>query len=105
MNFWDNPATIGLVVGLPSFFIAYLGLKRAFKADRVSEKLGMASGQSQSIAQAFEGLEKVIEGLNMYILILQADRKVDREDVRRLTEQRDTLQKELDRMYKKYGRE
>jgi len=103
MSFWQEPWVVSILIGLPSSIIALLGLRRAFKADKVSEQLGAASGSAQSIAQAFEGLNKVIESLNAYILILQADKRVAAEDIKILTVQRDALQKELNRMYRKYG--
>jgi len=103
MSATNDPIVLGVVAGTPAVIVGYLAYRRSRKADAATERLGIASGSAQSITQAFDGLNKVIDGLNMYIAILQADHAVDAEDIRRLTAQRDALQTELNRMYRKYG--
>jgi len=103
MSALNDPIVLGVIAAGPAAAVGYLGYRRSKRADAVTEQLGIQSGSAQSIAQAFDGLNKVIAGLNTYIAILQADHAVDAEDIRRLTEQRDALQIELNRMYRKYG--
>lgn len=101
--FWDSPVVSGIAVGIPSFIIGFLVYRRSVKVDKISEQAGVASDKTAGIAQAFEGLRQHIAGLNAFIAILQADARIDKEDIKSLTAQRDALQKELNRMYRKYG--
>lgn len=101
--FFDNPVIASITIGLPSFLLGYLAYRRSVRADKISEQSGIASNKTEGIAQALDGMNKLVVSLNAYILLLQADSAVDKEDIKILTIQRDTLQKELNRMYKKYG--
>lgn len=110
MTFWENPITIGILIGAPSAVLGYLGYLQSKKVDKRSEESGIASGKAEAIAQSIDGLNKVIVGLNSLVTALQADKQADAADIKYLkdqvvvtTGQRDTLQKELNRMYRKYG--
>lgn len=101
--FWDSPIVSGIAVGIPAFIIGYLTYRRSVKVDKISEQSGIASDKTAGIAQIIEAMKAHIDALNEYIVVLHADNRVDKEDLKRVTEQRDALQKELNRMYRKYG--
>lgn len=91
------------VAVISGILVPWFVYRRSVKLDKISEQSGIASNNAAGVAQAFEGLKEHITGLNNFIAILQADSRVDKEDIKILTSQRDVLQKELNRMYRKYG--
>lgn len=91
------------VAVISGILATWYGLSRSAKSDKISEQSGIASDKTAGVAQNIEAMRVHIDGLNTFIAALQADKKVDREDIRILTEQRDALQRELNRMYRKYG--
>lgn len=103
MNFYDNPAFVGLAIGMPSFFLGYLAYRRSVRVDQISEQSGIATSTRAGTAQ-------IIEGLNQLIDNLQDDNKNFRDDIKYLTlrldqisNERDALKAELSRMHKMYG--
>lgn len=96
-------AVIATLAAISAILIPWFIYRRGGKAIKISEQSGIASSNTEGIAQAFEGLKKTIDSMSVYITILENDRKVSKEDIRILTVQRDVLQKELNRMYRKYG--
>lgn len=103
MGFWQEPVVIAVAVGIPSATVAIWGLIRSRRVDKISEQSGIASNKTAGVAQTIEAMRVHIAGLNDFIVILQASGRVKDEDIRILTKQRDALQKELNRMYRKYG--
>lgn len=99
----DLATVIGVISTLSATALGWFIHKRQVRVDKVTEQAGIASGNTEGIAQAFEGLKKTIESMSTYITILENDKKVSKEDIRILTQQRDALQQELNRMYRKYG--
>lgn len=94
---------IGVGIGAPATAIALVGLRRAYRNDKITEQSGIVTGNQEAIAQ-------VIGGLNGIIDSLQEDNKVFREELKTLnvrleivTKERDELRRELDRMLRKYG--
>ena len=99
----SDPLVLGLVAAAASVLVGWFGYRRSKKADDVTERIAVESGSAQSIAQAFGGLQGVIDGLNTYIALLRDDKRIDEEDLRRCAERCAALQTELNRMYRKYG--
>lgn len=100
---FDLTAIIGSISILSAATLGWFTYRRSVRVDESSERTGIASSNVAGTAQAFEGLKKTIDAMNTYITVLENDRKVAKEDVKLLTQQRDALQKELNRMYRKYG--
>lgn len=73
-DFWQHPAVVGILVGLPSLFVGLLVYQRSRDVDEVAEQAGIATAQRESIGQ-------VVDGLNRIITALQADNKLLREEV------------------------
>lgn len=99
----DLTTIIGGVSTISATLLGWFIYRRSVRIDKVSEQTGIASDKTAGIAQAFEGLKEHIAGLNAFIAMLQEDSRIDKEDIKNLTIQRDALQKELNRMYRKYG--
>lgn len=99
----DLTTTLTIIGLISALVLSWLAHWRGGKVVKISEQAGIASDKTAGIAQVIEAMKIHIAGLNDYITILIADKSVDKEDIRRLTKQRDALQKELNRMYHKYG--
>lgn len=100
---WSHPAIVGLLIGIPSFILGWLGYKRAVKVDRSVENAAVIAAQTGTVAQ-------VIAGLNLLIENLQEDNKAWRENFKELSiklaeviKERDQIQKEYNAVAKKYG--
>lgn len=98
----DNPAIVGVIVGIPSFILGILAYHQSRKVDRITEKQGVASANITAVNQ-------VIDGLNQLIDNLQADNKLLREGISNLNlrlqealSDRDKLREELRLLEKKY---
>lgn len=91
-----NPILVGLVVGIPSFLLGYLGYRRTNKADK-------ATAQNTAV-------EQIIDGLNALVDNLQGDNKVLRDSVKELKsnlvtvmDERDKLKKQVNYLQNKYN--
>lgn len=98
-----NPIIVGTALAVPATAISLLGLRRAYRNDKITEQAGIVTGNTEGVAQ-------VIGGLNGIIDSLQEDNKVFRQELRVLnvrlevvTRERDELRRELDRLLRKYG--
>jgi hypothetical protein len=70
----ENPAIVGLIVGLPAFILGCLAYLRSRNVDAVAEQAGAASHDIEQVGQ-------VIDGLNKLIANLQEDNKNLRLDI------------------------
>jgi len=56
VGFFDHPAVIGLMIGVPSALLGYFGYRRSKRADTAAEKTG-------TITQVYTGLDRIIAAL------------------------------------------
>lgn len=103
MSGWENPAVVGLIIGIPTFILGWLGYRRAIKVDKSAENAAVIAAQTGSVGQVIAGLNQLIENL-------QDDNKVWRESFKEISVklaevigERDDLQKECDALKKKYN--
>lgn len=59
----DHPVFIGVLVGLPSAMLGYLGYRQARKNDAVAAQAGIATAESGTISQVIEGQNKLVANL------------------------------------------
>lgn len=100
---WSHPAVIGLIIGIPSFILGWLGYKRAVKVDKSVENASVIAAQTGSVAQIITGLNSVIDNL-------QEDNKIWRDNFKELSlklteviKERDQIQKDYNALAKKFG--
>lgn len=91
----NNPALVGLLVGIPSFILGVLAFYRALKSDK-------AAAQSVFATTQMAAIDQVIKGLNQIIDTLQADNKELRETIndlgvklKEILEERELLKEEI----------
>lgn len=100
---WSHPAVVGLLIGIPSFLLGWLGYRRAVKVDKATENSAVIATQTGSVGQVIAGLNGLIENL-------QEDNQVWRENFKELSlklaeviKERDQIQKDYNALVKKYG--
>lgn len=100
---WDNPAVVGLIIGIPTFILGWLGYRRAVRVDKSTENAAVVAAQTGSVGQVISGLNDLIESL-------QEDNKIWRENFKELSlklaeviRERDQIQKDYNAIAKKYG--
>jgi predicted nuclease with TOPRIM domain len=92
MSFWQHPAVIGLLLGIPSAALAILGYRRAVRQDKVVEQAGIATAQTSSISQAMEGLRTLGEALQRDNDILRTNQDRLRLQVTTISDKFDVLE-------------
>ena len=55
-SFWDHPATIGLLIAIPSVSLGWLAYRRSKRSDETA-------AQSGTITQVYTGLDRIIAAL------------------------------------------
>lgn len=100
---WENPAVVGLIIGIPTFILGWLGYRRAVRVDKSTENAAVVAVQTGSVGQVISGLNDLIESL-------QEDNKIWRDNFKELSlklaeviKERDQIQKEYNAIAKKYG--
>lgn len=99
----DLPTTVGAVGVISGALLGWFGYRRAVKVDNKTEGSAVVAARSGEVSQ-------IIEGLNLLIDNLQKDNRIWRENFASITikltevvKERDELQLEVHRLYKKYG--
>lgn len=99
----DIASIVGGISTLSAALLGWFVYRRSVSVDKTSAQAGIASNSVAGTAQAFEGLKQTIASMNTYIGVLENDRKINKEDTRVVVEQNKVMQKELNRLYRKYG--
>lgn len=95
---------LAFLIAIGPAAIATVGvIYKVKKRTESNEKISVISESAQSITQAFEALRLINEHQSRFIDILQADARVDKEDLRECNELNNVLQRKLTYMYRKYG--
>lgn len=60
---WSHPIVIGLIIGLPSAFLGFLGYRRSVRVDQDAATALIIANRSEEVAQIIDGLNKLVENL------------------------------------------
>jgi hypothetical protein len=80
-SFWQHPAVIGVLVGLPSLALGLLVYQRSRDVDEVAEQAGIATAQRESIGQVVDGLNRIIGNLQIDNEFLRKEVAAGRADI------------------------
>lgn len=95
MEFFAQPAVVGLLVGLPSALLGYLVYRRSVRSDDVAAQAGIASTQVTSIGQVVDGLNKIIENQRTDIADLRGEAILLRERIESVAGRLDTARAQI----------
>lgn len=63
MKFDFSTAIAGLVVGIPSFFLGWLTLRRGNRVDRATAQQAVVAARGSEVSQVIDGLNRLVDNL------------------------------------------
>lgn len=90
-GWYDNPAVVGLIIGIPASVFAFLGWRRSSRQDADAKQREEEHRRTAHVTETREGMESIIAAL-------QDDNKVLRGNQRRLETRVEALEREIRRL-------